>query len=178
MTRNAVAALIALMIGGCAASVPVPRTAAFTPSEFAPYDSPGASAIEGQAFAKTRSGDVKYAAGDSIYLCPVTSYSEEWYSKGFTRAQTLEPGDPRFHAYVRAAVADGQGRFRFERLPAGKYFVTCRLSWEPDGRGIHRAEVNLGSRCEVRDGQEINVILLPVSGRNSPFESWKILSQE
>ena len=68
---------------GCATMQPqrVPRTAVFNEDEYATYAGDGTATITGQAFVKTRGGDVKFGAGNKVFLNPVTTYSTEWYQK-------------------------------------------------------------------------------------------------
>ena len=76
----------------------------------------GTATVKGQAFLKTRGGDVKVAAGNKVILNPVTSYSNEWYEKALIQGKNLVEAEPRMWNYVMKTVADGSGRFMFEVL--------------------------------------------------------------
>jgi hypothetical protein len=70
--------ITALALASCA--VPIqPRVAKYDAAEYAPYSGSGTAKIIGQAFAKTVGGDVKFAAGNRVWLYPVTSMTTEWY---------------------------------------------------------------------------------------------------
>ena len=51
----------------------------FPIAEYEMLNRKGTGIVTGQAFLRTRSGDVKTTAGDEILLNPVTSYSNQWY---------------------------------------------------------------------------------------------------
>lgn len=103
-----------LVLAGCAGTTPPrERQARFIESEYAPYASQGNGTLVGQAFLKTRGGDVKYAAGNEIILNPVTSYSTEWFDVAIRQGQDIAEGDARVQPFTRSTFADGEGRFEF-----------------------------------------------------------------
>jgi hypothetical protein len=106
------------------------RQVAFIESEFAPYAGTGTSTIVGQAFLKTRSGEVRFGAGCKVQMAPVTSYTTETYERGILRGERLEDPDPRYSAYRHTTIADGNGNFEFHNIPAGSYYVSCPIFWE------------------------------------------------
>lgn len=88
--------------------------------------------IEGQAFLVTKSGEVKYGAGKLVYLNPVTTYSTEWHTHQVIGHKDAGPNDSRTRPYHREMVADATGRFRFEGLPPGDYYLACPIIWHID----------------------------------------------
>lgn len=122
------ALLLALALAGCAAPLEE-RTATYNEAEYARYAGRGTAKIHGQAFLKTVGGDVKYGAGSTVYLYPVTSMTTEWYDKFLVQGKSLKAGDDRMMKYSRQIVADGTGNFEFEGLPAGDYYLVCNIFW-------------------------------------------------
>ena len=120
-----------LFASGCAHQSHT-RTAEFIPAEYEPFRLPGSGGIEGQAFLVTMSGEVKYGAARSVFLNPVTTYSTEWYVQQCVGHKELNEGDPRAAEFLRETIADGHGRFRFEGLPAGDYYLACPIVWHVD----------------------------------------------
>jgi len=129
------------------------RNTEYIESEYAPYKLQGDASIAGQAFMKTKGGDVKYGAGETVYLMPKTSYSTEINIRTFQQKIPLLPELDKRHAQtVKNTIADGEGRFQFINLPAGSYFVACDVFWmvpsvyssslERTG-GVAIAEVNI-----------------------------------
>lgn len=90
----------------------------------------GTAVITGQAFLKTRGGDVKFAAGDTIVLNPVTIYSDEWYNRAFLHGEYIGDPDSRIWDYIYKTIADGNGRFKFKNIPKGEYYINTAIFWE------------------------------------------------
>ena len=135
---------------------------AFPEGEYLALPKTGTATVRGQAFLKTRGGDVKTAAGNQVLLNPVTSYSLEWYEKSYLPNRGIENADPRLAAYVPTQIADGSGRFVFKNVPAGEYFVTTDVTWEaPTGyQGALRTQGGVVSkRIKVSAGEEVEVIV-------------------
>lgn len=153
-------ALVALMVAsGCAApSKPKSIQAPFVVEEFEPYldVSRGTADITGQAFAKMLSGDVKYAAGEFVYLMPVTTYTTELWNRINLKGEHVGLQDPRLDTYIRKVRADGEGRFEFATIPPGEYYVETSVSW---WAGQHEQFVLLGEKVRVIDGQKLNLVL-------------------
>jgi hypothetical protein len=131
----------------------------FTESEFAPYEASGKSAITGQAFLKTRGGDVKYGAGCTVTLLPVTSYTTEIRQRATIAGEHIGPEDPRLNKYRRSTVADGSGNFEFKNLPAGKYYLSCPIYWEVAGYVSHTTGGVVIGETQVGEGESVKVIL-------------------
>jgi hypothetical protein len=60
---------------------PQERTTVYNPAELARYSKTVTGKIVGQAFLKTLGGNVKYGAGDIVWLHPATALTTEWYTK-------------------------------------------------------------------------------------------------
>lgn len=165
MKKLLIAALAGLALGGCAS-----RPAALAPqsrmefplSEYEGLAKTGTASVSGQAFLKTRGGDVKTAAGNEILLNPVTSYSMEWYIKQYTQGLPLVPPDSRLTDYQKRATADGSGRFSFKGVPPGEYFVTAVVTWEAPAGYLGELQTQGGlvtKRLVVKDGESYDVII-------------------
>ncbi len=87
---------------------------------------------------------------------PVTTYSTEWYERNVIARIELEvsivpTGD--FHWITRS---DERGHFRFDDLPAGEYYLGCR---------VLRDQGFAHGRVSVRDGETAHVILRRMANR-------------
>lgn len=162
MLRCFARASLLLVLAGCVTpTAPLPRLVSFNEEEYRPYAAAGTSVIYGEAFLKTQAGDVKKGAGNKIHLNPVTQYSTEWYERAVLAGIPLEPADPRVFHYHREMIADSEGRFRFEKLPAGEYYAICEITWAyvqgnallPTG-GVAHAKIRVGP------GEEVKAILI------------------
>jgi hypothetical protein len=112
----------------------------FDAAEAAFIDKPGKTTIRGEAFLPDESGDasVRYAAGEVIRLIPATAYARArhaytFQSEKYVRAiniPTLET-EPEYRAHMRQTKADARGKFSFENVPPGTYFLTTQVIWKP-----------------------------------------------
>lgn len=137
MRRVTAIVVVAALFGCIPVQVyqPLTMNAAASPAEYAPYllqQGTLGGTIAGQAFLKTRGGDVKLGAGNPVTLNPATSYAREWFEKtGSVESRFAEvPPDSLFRKTHRDAVVDAQGKFEFRNLPPGKYLVRSIVSWE------------------------------------------------
>ena len=122
---------------------------------------PGNATIVGQAFKKTVGGDVKYGAGNSIDLYPATPYFMEVLNLLSRRnAFTQVRFDPAVLNYKRTAVADGEGRFKFPGLSAGRYYLETTITWGiPTRYGIETTGGPAASVITVDEGHTAEAIL-------------------
>jgi len=134
----------------------------FPLQEYKQLKSEGTSTLKGQAFLRTRGGDVKVAAGSEVLLNPVTSYSDQWYEESYLKLNPMTPVDQQLWQYVKKKIADASGRFTFTNVPAGSYYVTTIVTWEaatgyrgalePQGGAVTK-------KITISEGQEVEVIL-------------------
>ncbi|MET0947058.1 MAG: hypothetical protein ABWY17_01225 [Pseudomonas sp.] len=133
--KFAFAVVVVSMLGGCMTSPPVPRVP-LNDSEYQRLPQVGTGVIEGQAFLKTLGGEVKYGAGSTVYLFPVTSYSEQWWRLTQIEMKPIAAPDPKHDKYIRTTQADGTGTFKFTDIPPGPYFIDAEVTWfAPTGYG-------------------------------------------
>ena len=136
----AAAALAGIALAGCQASRQ-PATVAFSAEEAAFIRKPGAGVITGHAFRTRPSGTVVNAAGQVVRLVPATGFARErfanFYGKGKYvphRAYPAEDAvDPGYAEYTRTTKAEANGRFTFEKVPPGSYFLTTQVIWGDEG---------------------------------------------
>lgn len=139
-----------------ACQTPQPRNATFIETEYVPYDRVGTGRIEGQTFMATRGGAVIRGAGREVWLNPVTSYSMEWYERSVVGYQPLEPSDARAKRFSKTTIADADGNFSFDGLPAGEYYLACQIVWEA---GSTTTGGIAHQRVTVREGQTTKAIV-------------------
>jgi hypothetical protein len=123
---------------------------------------PGKGTITGQAFKKTVGGDVKYAAGNTVTLYPVTPYFREvlalWPQRNPPSVEVVV--DSSVFNFKKTTVADGEGRFSFTDLAPGEYYVETMITWGiPTGHGIETTGGNAFATATVMDGKNTPLIL-------------------
>jgi len=157
-----------------------PEQVAFDEAAYAAYRAPGTGTVTGQAFLKTRGGEVRYAAGDEVYLNPATDYEAARIFK-LLRARFVDPtGKPvwtpapgeNWKTPQRTTTADAEGRFKFEGLPPGKYFVSSNVTWDT-GQGMTGGWVI--QEVTASPGQSVNVI---VAATKPPYETLGLRTAE
>jgi hypothetical protein len=133
------AAAFAPLLSACNSPAPQSR---FDPAEAAFIRKEGAATIEGQAFLRDPQGqvNVRYAAGEVVRLVPATAYARERFSQLYGQKKFIPAllmptpaQDADYAAFTRATKANSTGRFSFDKVAPGRYFVTTRMTWTPKG---------------------------------------------
>jgi len=158
--RLLVVLMVLPLIAGCVSMQPPVERIPFPGGEYDSLRESGTAVIRGQAFLKTRGGDVKTAAGEEVVLNPVTSYSQQWYQVAYLNGRPLTGPDPRYLRYIRKTIADADGRFTFRNVAGGDYFIVARVVWEaPTGYGLVPQGGFVAKKVSVEDGTELDVIV-------------------
>ena len=164
MFKAGFALALAAAVAGCQG--PGKRLAAFNPEEYEPYARAGTGAIVGQAFLVRDDGIPVPAAGRTVFCNPVTTYSTEFYNRWVVGYEVLEESDPRAdEAPFWKTTGDVDGRFRFEGLPAGEYYVYSWINWQAidSNSYVGAYRYNTGgvahARVTVREGETNSVIV-------------------
>lgn len=157
-------AVVALLAGCVAPPVergPYERRQEFSVEEHAPYAKEGSASIDGQVFLRTIGGDVKVGAGSQVSLLPTTKYFWE-NMQAHMQGRAISNGDQRALQFMRTARADGEGRFEFESVPAGRYYLMSSVYWQAP-TGYRYSLERHGSRIidivEVEEGENLSVSL-------------------
>jgi hypothetical protein len=106
----------------------------------------GTSTITGHAFAKTASGEVRYAAGVPINLLPMTPYVATCVKD---KAYPNTACGQKLSKFLVATPADGEGRFIILNLKPGTYYLSAAMPWAAstnaaaNSGGIFHTEVTI-----------------------------------
>ena len=158
--RGAGVVAVLLASGGCATTHDF--SGLFDEREFAWSAKEGAATLQGQAFARTMSGDVKYCAGVEIYLVPVTAYTRAIAAALQDGKRHFAPQPEAYKRYRRTTVGDGMGSFEFNKLPAGSWYVGCDLVWHvPTQLGLQATGAIVERRVDLKEGQIVRVVVTP-----------------
>lgn len=139
MRRLAIGVMVfgALAAGCQGAAQRPPATVSFSAEEAAFIKKPGNGVISGHAFRTRSNGRVVNAAGELVRLVPATAYSRERFGQLYGNRKFLPVGrypgedkvDPGYAELTRTVKSSATGRFSFEGVPPGTYFVTAQVVW-------------------------------------------------
>lgn len=129
------AGLLAAMLGGCVERKPA--TVAFSAEEAAFVKKSGTTIVTGHAFRMKASGVVVNAAGQLVRLIPATAFARERFRNFYGTGKYVPHRDyPRedgpdagYSEYTRTTKAEANGRFVFDKVAPGEYFVTTQVIW-------------------------------------------------
>lgn len=129
---------IAALLTGCVREVKIDTP--FNSAAAAHIHTQGPTTIAGHAFMKRWNGRAAHATGEWVYLIPATPYAEERFAKlyGDKKVMTAidaaraETTDPRYTEFMRKTKAESDGRFRFEKVAPGDYFIATRVTWKDE----------------------------------------------
>jgi hypothetical protein len=127
--------VLALALSGCVERKPA--TVAFSVEEAAFIRKTGTTVITGHAFRTKPSGVVVNAAGQLVRLVPATAYARERFANFYGTRKFVphrdyprdDNPDPAYGEYTRTTKAEANGRFVFEKVAPGDYFVTTQVIW-------------------------------------------------
>lgn len=152
-------ALASVSLTGCAVAPQTTMKTPFSVKDFEPYRAKGTAKIYGQAFLKTRGGDVKVGAGDKVLLWPAPPFMKEVISlkdQGYSITNYTQDMVQQMQPYIRETVCDAQGNYEFLDLPPGDYFLEVTITWLAGNQstgGLIRKSVTLP------EGQPMRVVL-------------------
>ena len=136
------------------------------------FESFGDNVIQGEARLSTKAGEIRTCGSesDTVTLVPVSKYGRERMiitfgndESGFrSRPSELAIADPLYLKTVKETGCDDAGRFLFENLPDGDYFIISSVTWT-----VYTASEkaptqggNLMKRVRVRGGEVAKVLLV------------------
>lgn len=170
MKLKALAGLVlALSIAGCATpQKPVQLTSRYNANEAQRLIQPGANIVSGSALIRQNGGGIVTCAGLSIMLIPHTEYAAERIraiygntergSNPIHRRLQFVPDDTRYLQLTRQAVCDAQGRFTFNDVADGRFYLISVINWQV-GNAVQGG--SLMQAVSVKGGESQEVVLSP-----------------
>lgn len=121
------AVTLSIMLAACG---PVTVDTPFDVSEATYIKAQGTGVIEGQAFLRQKGGTVVTAAGAAVVLMPATKYTSALAKAGSEKRLKPLSIATEARTYMRETIADSDGRFRFDRVPPGQYYLMTEVTWK------------------------------------------------
>jgi hypothetical protein len=129
-----------VMLSACNTARGPEPSVGFDPSQANYIRAPGKGVITGEAFLPDGSGqsNMRYAAGETVRLIPATTYAQARIEKFYGSVKFLpaasipkvEP-DTQYASLTRTTTTESNGRFTFENVAPGRYYLTTQLIWTP-----------------------------------------------
>lgn len=161
MRKICVVIVAALALAGCRST---PETAAtlsaagFDPGEAAYIKKNGAGSIQGHAFWRDDNGGTVNASGEIIRLVPATAYARQRFAVLYKGRRSLPANeiprvdvDPQYAEFTRTTRAGSSGRFEFDNIAPGVYFVTGQVRYRDKdayvkmNAGAYRQKLHTGN---------------------------------
>jgi hypothetical protein len=125
----------------------------FPAAEYNRYAGTGKGTIKGTIYVKNAYGEKILGTGTRLYLNPVTSYSNQWYSESYVGGKKMEKADSRLFNYLKFTASDSNGAFAFYGVPSGSYYLI--------------GTVECGTKCGFDTPKSIRIATrVSVSGNN------------
>jgi hypothetical protein len=170
-------AVAVVLTSGCAAPAPTAQktlpqmTVPFNAGDVAWSRAPGTATVEGRAVLPAGGNATQTCAGGEAQLFPAGAYAAEMMRivfgsevRGYAPlASSRYPANiaPDFGGTVRRIGCDIEGRFRFDGVPAGRWYVFSNVIYRPAGGESERQGGALMQRVEVAEGARASVLLTP-----------------
>jgi len=139
----------------------------FDPEEVAYFHETGPASIEGQAVMRREDGALQPCEG-GVTLAPGGAFSEQYIQETWGNTESANHNinahetiimTPELKAYFdvrRETTCDEEGRFRFEGLADGDYFVFTTVQWWAND---FLQGGQLMQRVRIRNGQSEQILM-------------------
>lgn len=143
-------ALIFVTVAGCVQVREATLNTSFDVNQANKMLEQGNNKISGSALIRQNGGSIVTCAGTEVSLIPATEYAKERIGHIYGRTSGKGYSDHRrpikfsntSEAYVsakRSVICDTQGRFEFENVANGSFYVTSIIMWQ-----VGRDDYNIG----------------------------------
>jgi hypothetical protein len=95
----------------------------FPASEYYGLARTGKGTISGTIYVNDTYGKKIVGSGTRLYLNPVTSYSNQWYSASYVGGAKMQKADSKLFNYLRFTASDTNGKYAFYGVPSGSYYL-------------------------------------------------------
>ena len=134
----------------------------FNPEEISWFNQTGTGSIHGNAFVRKQDGAIVSCAGQEIMAIPAGSYANERIGylygnldQGVNVDKDIDKSDPRYQKNMKNVFCDVDGRFKFENLSSGDYYVIAGVFWGDPVQG----GANMMKRVSVSNGEKEEITM-------------------
>ena len=146
-----------LALGGCLLRKEA-TAVSFDASAHLPWAGQGTARIDGEGFLRRPNAFLARCSGGFVFLLPDSAYFRDYVRIRRAGAKVADDAGTKeaFDKAVRKTQCSMTGRFFFENLPAGKWFVALRISYEGE---VWSDDSSLLNEVETKAGETSKVIL-------------------
>ena len=150
-------AAVSLTLQACARPE-IAMTVAYEEKDHAAWMASGTAEISGEGFIRRPNARLARCSGGRVRLAPASPYFREWVRiirRGGNAANARQLAQAHKNA-IRTTQCNMQGRFTFENLPAGKWFVLTQVTYEDEDTSDNSTFI---TEVETKAGEAAKVIL-------------------
>ena len=167
--------ILVLVLSGCATGGGYVMKNSFSTDEIDWFLAGGSTTVKGSAFLKQRGGGVVTCAGNEVFLIPVSRYSTERISFLYdsTEFGILQRGLPQalrgryfkeeppaaYGQYSKRTICDVDGRFVFQNVPQGSYYLTTIVEWNTGQNMFENEGGFIMKRISVNDKELVKFVI-------------------
>lgn len=136
----------------------VEKQVSFNPADHSAWLAKGSASIAGEGFLRRPNGFLARCSGGQVFLVPASPYFREWVEihRSGRQVANARALDATHDAALRVTQCDATGRFSFENLPAARWLVVTRISYEGQAWNAH---FTLATEIETKAGEVGHAIL-------------------
>ena len=157
-----------LILTSCTTPSAIETFSSYDRNEIAWSLTDGTGKLEGDGFLSRRDGMLVKCSGQEVGLVPVSDYATERFTNiygnpnsgyntaGFGR-RNVDIADPDYLSDARLTICDVDGKFSFENLPSGEYYVYTTVIWRVSDYVNEGGNIN--RRVKIDEGKTSKVSL-------------------
>jgi hypothetical protein len=140
----------------------------YQPTSTAWSTQPGSNTVTGQAMFTTLTGETRDCAGMTVRLVPDSGYARQRFMElygsdvsGVSNGLVFNKygpdlSDPRYLIASKTTTCDASGKFSFDNVANGTWYVVSNVVWAGDSAPDSRGSA-MFKRIQVKDGQSVDV---------------------
>jgi hypothetical protein len=126
MPSRCYALVVACVVGSSTATA---ADVQFDAADFAPFAGDGPATLDGEAFAKTKGGELRTCMGETVFLIPANAFSISVINRFAFGTPVAKSWAGPAAPYWRESTCDSQGKFTFAGLPPGNWIAYGEVRW-------------------------------------------------
>lgn len=125
----------------------------FPASEYYSLARTGKGTVKGTIYVKDYYDKRVLGASTRLYLNPVTSYSEQWYTESYLGGYKMQAADSRLFNYLKFTASDKNGNFAFYGVPSGSYYLIGTVKCGEECGYDSIKNIRIATKVSVRGNQ-------------------------